>query len=97
MKESLFVLNKNERMSGVVYTVSFKFRNDDLYRFYNEEAKRFGGLDFNHKQLLISNTNTNTNTKTRLRAAAASSSATGGASYSGLVSFSFSIIYHYPK
>ncbi|KAJ0101581.1 hypothetical protein Patl1_06798 [Pistacia atlantica] len=67
-------------MSGVVYTVSFKFRNDYLYHFYNVESKRYGGLDFNHKQLLISNTNTNTNPK--LLAAAASSSAAGGASYS---------------
>ncbi|XP_031249100.1 uncharacterized protein LOC116137323 isoform X2 [Pistacia vera] len=65
-------------MSGVVYTVSFKFRNDYLYHFYNVESKRYGGLDFNHKQLLISNTNTNTT----LLAAAASSSAAGGASYS---------------
>ncbi|KAJ0047027.1 hypothetical protein Pint_06704 [Pistacia integerrima] len=73
-------------MSGVVHTVSFKFRNDYLYHFYNVESKRYGGLDFNHKQLLISNTNTNTNTntnpKTTLLAAAASSSAAGGASYS---------------
>lgn len=82
-------------MSGAVYAVSFKFRNDHLYHFYNEEAKRYGGLDFNHKQLLISNSNTNT--KTTLLAAAASSSAAGGASYSGLISFSFSMIYHYPK